>query len=154
MATVPLRDASRLWSSRMKRLATSGRNDSLLGAKLMQRLAKRLAPRGKTGATVRGIRRRKVKDGWSVESWVSGSFKQNLWANQTSPFRTLRFSKPNRFFAVPQTVVYGRSAKSAGGRSIVWTGTPRFWHFSSLRMKKVYRRLSVRNTRKSLRSRF
>ena len=133
----------------MRALKKSGSLTTLQGAKLMQRTAKKLAPK-KTGETMRGIRRRKNKLGWTVESLVRGRFKQNLFANQTAPFRTLRFIKPNKFFASPQTVVYGQSATTPGGKSVVWTGKPRFWHFASLRTRKFVKKISIKNTRSDI----
>jgi len=153
MATVRLRDAPKLWSRRERRLKREQKVTPLRAAKRMQSIAKKLAPRG-TGETIRGIRRRKVKNGWVVESLVRGRFKQNLFANRTAPFRTLRFVKNNRFFRSPQSVVYGRGGVSSGGNPIRWTGTPRFWHFASLRMRKKYGRQALKNTRKALRTAF
>ena len=141
---------------RLKELKKVQKTTPLVGAKIMQTTAKKLAPR-KTGETIRGIRRRKAKNGWTVESWVPGRFKQNLFANQTAPFRTVRYPKgawaPPRggkgwtMIAPPGTVaVYGQSPGSWR-----WSGTPRFWHIASLRMKGKYRKLARKNTQKALR---
>ncbi len=153
MVTIPLKKAPQLWKKRMRKLQQVQRKTPREASKLMQRIAKRLAPR-KTGETIRGIIRRQIKNGWSVQSWVGGQFKQNLFANRTAPFRTIRYTQKNPFFAVPQTVVYGRSAKSPSGNPIRWTGKPRFWHFASLRTRKHYKKQARKNTRKALRTRF
>jgi len=152
MATIKLKNAGKMWTARIRALRKVKKATPLQAAKLMQAHAKRNAPR-KTGETIRGIKRRKAKNGWVVESHVRGRFKQNLFANQTAPYRTLRFKKSSKqpFFATPQTVVYGRSATTPSGKSVRWTGKARFWHFAALRTKKVYRQQATKNTRKALR---
>jgi len=94
MVTIKLQNYRRLWATRLRALKKTGKKTTLIASKYMQGQAKKMAPK-KTGETLRGIRRRKVKNGWVVESVVSGRFKQNLFANQSAPFRTIKFSRPN-----------------------------------------------------------
>ena len=101
--------------------------------------AKRLAPRD-TGATIRGIRRRKNKKGWAVESWVSGVFKQNMWANQTSPFAAPLMRWNNR-----KPTIYGDGTHHI-------TGEPRFFDIATKLTRKVFFKTAVAHTRKALRT--
>ena len=95
-------------------------------AKNMKKSIKRNAP-VKTGATRAGIRFRRIEKGYKVVSFVPGVFKQNMFANRTEPYRTLTFKTKNRFYKVPQKVIYGKSAISRGGKPIAWTGKPNFF---------------------------
>jgi len=111
--------------------------------KFMVMTAKRLAPIH-TGATVRGIRRRKRRDGeWFVESWVIGNkgFKQNLWANRTVPFK-----RPRMRWNKGKPTLYGQGPAR-------WTGMPMFFDVAALKTSKVFRRLALDHTRKALRAR-
>lgn len=116
--------------------------------------AKRLAPIF-TGETVRGIRRRRIsRKGYRVESTVSGEFKQNLFSNQKSPFRTLQFkSKGGSFYYAPnQTVIYGKTAVNRRGTPIHWSGTPRWFDRAAQLVQKKYGSFAVRNTNNALRT--
>lgn len=152
MAVIPLRKASKMWDKRIKALKKAQKKTPLVAGKFMEATAKKLAPVA-TGELLRGIRKRKKGRGWVVESRVRGRFKHNLFANQTAPYRTLRFRKNSRqpFFATPQNVVYGRGAKTVGGKTVRWSGKARFWHFASLRTRALYPKLVRKNTRKALR---
>ena len=151
MATVKsIKDYKKLMDKRVQGLKQAGIKTSADSANLMVKYAKRNAPR-KTGATRNGIRRRKSKDGYTVESWVPGTFKQNLFANQTAPFRTLNIKKFNRYFKAPQQVMYGKSAESPTGKPIRWTGQPRFFLRATEKLIPVWRKRYLANTSKALR---
>ena len=117
--------------------------------------AKRLAP-VYSGATIRGIKKRPKKEGYVVTSTVPGAFKQNLFANQTAPYRTLHFGPRGggRVYGPNQTVVYGGAAMSRNGNQIRWSGTPRFFHLATLRTRKYYRQVAVQNNRRALQTGF
>lgn len=140
----------KVWKNRIKELRKQKNLSEKDASEFMVKTARSLAPR-KTGATIKGIRMRKGKNSWTVESWVPGLFKQNLFANQTAPYRTLHFEKPNRFYTSPQTVVYGSGAVSPSGNSIMWTGLPRFFHFATLRTREKFKDIVKKNTNKALR---
>lgn len=111
----------------------------------MQNLAKALAPRW-TGTTIEGIKKTGPhgRGIYGVQSWVPGRFKQNLWANQTAPFRTLHFRGTGGGMARRTgVVVYGDGTHRI-------TGVPRFFHFAMLRTRPAFGKLAVRNTRKVL----
>jgi|TARA_Y100000310_G_scaffold103241_1_gene101522 hypothetical protein len=127
----------KVWALRAKKMRQAGIDSSGKASKLMIAEAKRLAPR-KTGRLIKGIRRRKKKQGWEVESWVSGSFKYNFWINQQAPYRTVNM-RWNEF----KPTVYGDGTHRS-------TGTPRFFHFATLKARKDYLKLSKINTRKAL----
>lgn len=153
MGTYTLQGYRKELSNKIKRLRKSGDKSSFTASKYMVAQAKRLAPR-KTGQTISGIRKRKRKSGqWTVESWVPGTFKQNMFANQTAPYRTLNYSEQSiqPFYAIPQKVVYGKGAISPSGNQIRWTGTPRFFHFAWLRTRDYFRKVTNVNTKKALR---
>ena len=80
----------------------------------------------KTGIISRMLNRRQGK----ILSTVTKTFPYNLWVNQSPPFEFLPQSEIIApFFKTGQKPFrYGdSSAKSAGGKSIRWTGTPRFF---------------------------
>lgn len=115
-----------------------GRIDSpKKAAKYMEHTAKMLAPRY-TGETIRGIRARKLgKTLWTVESRVvpkgQKGFMQNLWTNQTYPHR-----RPMMYWNKGKPTLYGD-----GSHNI--TGLPRWFHFSTLRTRDKFRKIT-RNT--------
>lgn len=123
----------------IKGIKKAGVKTGLQAANLLIKIAKFLAPR-KTGATIRGIRKRKSREGWTVESWVSGRFKQNLWVNQTSPFGAPLMVWNNR-----KPTIYGDGTHRT-------TGTPRFFHLATMRTRKKYIKLARANTLKALRA--
>lgn len=109
--------------------------------------AKRLAPY-KTGETINGIRKvKKSNSQYRVESTVPGRFKQNLWANQKAPFRTIRWEKGNRRFGIrPGTTgFYGTSPAH-----FKWTGTPRFFDRAAQLTQKKIKGVFVKNTSDAL----
>lgn len=96
-----------------------------------------------TGETKAGIKIIPRNNSYSVISKVSGrnkGFLQNLFTNETSPFRTLRFRKPNKvqvFYGSPQNVVYGNpNVYNKDGGKVNWSGKPRWFHYASLRAEK------------------
>lgn len=117
------------------RRAKLGKIDTpMKAAKYMQDTAKMLAPRY-TGETINGIRARKVgKTNYQVESVVSPKgktgFRQNLWANQTAPYRT-----PRMWWNKKKPTLYG-----SGSHKV--TGLPRFWHFATLRTREKFREIT------------
>jgi len=115
----------------------------------------RLAPKH-TGATIRGIRSRKTKNGYIAESTVPGKFKQNIFANQRAPYRTLNFGVRggSYYYGPTQTVIYGGSAFNRDGEPILWTGTPRFFDRAVQLVQKKYPRILARNTKTALKTIF
>jgi len=111
-------------------------------AKKFVELARALAPRY-SGETIAGIKSYpKGKGKQQVESRVSGNpatgFLQNLWANQSTPFK-----RPKLRWNNGQPTLYG----SVPAR---WTGRPGFFNLAALRTRDTFRKLSVKNTRKAL----
>lgn len=152
MGTYELKEYWRVMQSRKNNLRKVSIRTPIQAALNLRDLAISLAP-FKTGETIAGIRVIDEGEGKvSVISDVPGSFKQNMFANQTAPFRTLRFGKNSKqpYFATPQNVVYGREAVSPSGKPIRWTGTPRFFHIATLRVWGRYRKLMRMNTRQAL----
>lgn len=126
------------WRARVKQLKKDKVKSEAKAAKLMVAQSKSMAPR-KTGATLKGIKARKKKESFDVESWVAGQFKQNMWTNQTAPFRS-----PNMNWNERQPTVYGDGSHRT-------TGTPRWFHFAILRTRKEFPRFMRKNTLKTLR---
>lgn len=114
-----------VWRSRIKKMNKEGIKSAREGAQLVQLRARSKAPK-KTGATIAGIRTRKRSNYYEVESYVSGRFKQNLWANRTPPFRS-----PRMWWNRDQPTVYG----SGPAR---WTGVPMFWDVSIIESRKDF----------------
>lgn len=121
-------------------------------ATFLQATAIKLAPLGRAnprfpryspGETIRGIKKNRIGKGrYQVVSRVSAKgkgFRQNLWANQTAPHRTIH---PR--WAKGKGTVYG------DGSHII-TGMPRFWHFATIRANAKYNKLVRMNTKKALR---
>lgn len=151
-----LRQYRKAWKKRIRKIEKGADSASSKSSRLMVAEAKLRAPR-KSGATIRGIRRRKTKLGYKVESWVPGMFKQNLFANRQPPFAVLNFTTKSiqPFFAIPQTVVYGNRAISPSGNIIRWTGVvirgQGFWTLAFNKVKRKFPKMVIENTRKALR---
>lgn len=140
MATVrSVKEYQRLMKKRSNMLRKQNIKTASKTATFMQATAIKLAPRY-TGQTIRGIKKKKTGKGanYAVESFVPGTFKQNLWANQTAPFRTIR-----PFWNQRRPTVYGDGTHFS-------SGTPRFFHFATLRARKKFQKLGRQNTRKAL----
>ena len=130
-------------AKRAKRLRKESIKTASKTASLMQAEAIRLAPR-KTGETIRGITKKKKKEAnYIVMSDVTpkgqSRFKQNLWANQTAPHRSVRM-----WWGGGRKVIYGDGSHRT-------TGTPRFFHFATLRTKPKFSKLARKNIRNALR---
>lgn len=136
-----------LWRQRAKSLRQQGIKTTRQVADYLIMNAKGMAPE-KTGKTREGLRVKPRAKGHVAESWVPGKFKQNMWANQTAPFRTLHWKKGNKRFGIkPGTKgVYGLSPKH-----FRWTGQPQFFHLATLRAKRYNPKIARRNTNKALR---
>ena len=145
---------------RMKALRDAGIKSSMQAASYMVIQAKRLAPRY-TGATIAGIIKRKHGKGYMVISSVPGSFKQNLFANQTAPYRTIHYPKgawipPSKSWNGKWTMIAppGTVARYGESPNWNWTAKPRFFHFAALRTRPYFRDIARKNTRKALRTTF
>lgn len=125
-----------------KQIRKAGIKTTRDAANLQVVQAKRLAPYS-TGEIIQGIKARPIGRGYRAVSEVSGSFKQNLWANQTAPFRSpkMYWTKPEPF----QKVVYGQYPAN-------WTGTPRFWDRAYYLVKRQFPKMALRNTKTALRT--
>lgn len=100
--------------------------------------AKKLAP-VRTGETIRNFRAVKLKNrGYSVQNRVQGPFKQNLWANQSSPFKA-----PAMRWNNGQPTKYGSGPAN-------YTGTPRFFDRAVNQIRKRYGDIIRRSTERSL----
>ena len=150
MAVITIAQFRKRMQKRIDNLKKVGIKTEDQASRFMMFTAKKLAPRS-SGKTIQGIRRKKKGAHYVVESRVPGRFKQNFFANQTAPFRTLRFTKGNKAYAFPQKVVYGKPAISSSGNAIQWTGTPRFFHFAFLRARPFMKTMAKRNTSKAVR---
>lgn len=136
MATYTPDQYQKVWRSRATRLRKSGNNTARDAAMYMEASAKGMAPI-KSGDLRAGITSKKLKSGqYEVSSKVPGNFPYNFWINQTAPFRTIR-------------AVWNNSSPTVyGDGSHINTGTPRFWHFATIRTRDMFKRLAVKNTRK------
>jgi hypothetical protein len=125
---------------RMKMLNKETNNISLKTSNFMIRRSRKFAPIH-SGETIRGIRRRKNKTGYQVESKVEAKgktgFRQNLWANQTKPFR-----KPHMVWNNGQPTLYGQGHRL--------TGKPRFFHFATLDTRVKFNKIGRKSTLKIL----
>lgn len=127
MATFTSMQQYRTYISKVaKNMVFEANKIDLKTVKKMKKTAKSLAPVS-SGKTKAGIKFRKTKSGYRLISTVSGSFKQNMFANRTNPYRTINIKKTNRFYKGGQTVIYGGPAKSPSGKQIRWTGKPGFF---------------------------
>ena len=122
----------------LKKAAASGPRQA---AKFMQNEARRTAPVW-SGETRRGIRIKPLKTtrgtkGWEVVSIVSGPYLQNLWTNRTAPYRQNK-----------RMGVYG-----AGGHRRV-SGTPRWFHFATIRARDRYVNVMRRKVKGALQAGF
>lgn len=145
MATYNLNEAREVWKARADKIKRVKPQSELQGATFMVLTAKMFAPRV-TGETIQGIRKRSVSNGYIVESRVrekvsmltGAKFRQNLWVNQTAPFRS-----PHMQWNKSKATVYGDGSHAT-------TGLPRFWHFATLKTRINFNRLVIINTRKAL----
>jgi len=136
-----LQDYRKGLQAKIKSMKANKIKTPMQGAALMVLIAKSKAGRW-SGETISNIRKRKVKEGWGVESWVSGGFKQNLWMNSTAPFAAPRMWWNNKL-----PTVYGDGTHRA-------TGEPRFFDKAFIETKKQYDKYVAKNTEKTLRGTF
>ena len=111
----------------------------------MNKKARQFAPR-KTGETMRGIRRKKIKTNtYSVQSYVrpkgSSGFMQNFWANRTPPHH-----RPSMSWNRNRPTVYGDGSHRT-------TGIPMFFSVATKLTQSRFKKLSVNETRKILNNR-
>ena len=124
-------------------------------AVFMETQAISLAPLD-TGKLIEGIRRKKTTNGYEVSSTVPGNFPYNLWVNRTAPYRTLNFPiggkiPPSRSRSGGWRTAFPKGSKIVYGIGPYhWTGTPRFWHFSTVRTKDKYVKLAKANIKSAL----
>ena len=100
--------------------------------------AKGMVPK-KTGETFSGIKKKKRKEGYEVASKVrrkgKTGFMQNFWSNRQAPHRTPRVFWNRDANGKLQKTLYGD-----GSHRI--TGTPRWFHFATLRTRKEFLRIT------------
>lgn len=142
------------FQAKVKAMNKAGIKTQYQAARLMMFTAKSLSPIF-TGETINGIQTKKLVKGYVCESKVSGKkgFKQNMFANQTAPFRTIRFKNKGGsvFYGPNQNVVYGGNAYNWSGGPIKWSGTPQFFHIAYLRTREKYPSLLASNIKSALR---
>lgn len=117
---------------------------SFQSAVFIKATAIKLAPRH-SGETVMGINKKKIGPGrYRVTSKVAGNpltgFKQNLWANRS---KQANFPRAPFMRWAGKKVLYGVGVFD-------WTGTPRFFHFATLRGWDKFKSLSRQNTSEAL----
>jgi hypothetical protein len=130
-----------VWNKRAKAIHKAADKSSSQAATYMVLKAKAYAPKY-TGATMSGIRRRKRKNGeWTVESWVPGPFKQNMWANQTPPF-----AAPRMVWNGKRPTIYGDGSHHTTSVRIP------FFTVAGLETAKKFKQIAFVNTDKALRA--
>lgn len=140
MATYTLDQYQKLWRQRAAKLRRKSEVTARDAALHMEAAAKGMAPE-KTGALRAGITHEKIKPGqYEVSSSVPGGFPYQFWINQTAPFRSLKMIWNSR-----QPTVYGDGTHFN-------TGTPRYWHFATLRTKEMFAKTALKNTRSVFKS--
>jgi hypothetical protein len=140
-----LREMQIAFRAKVRELRKSHTKSSMQAAKFMVMSAIAKAPR-KTGETIQGITMRQVNAGWRVSSTVPGKFKQNLWANQTAPFRTLHWPDGGPNIKPGTSSIYGVMPDWN------WTGMPRFFHIATLEASSYYKKVIRENTKIALRA--
>ncbi len=133
MPTFTLSQYQREWRNRASRLRKVAKKSTNAAAQFMVATARGMAP-SKTGALRKGIVAKPIKDAeWEVSSSVQKSFPYNLWVNQSAPFRRIH----------PWWNEFRATTYGDGTHRI--TGSPRFWHFSTLRTQKLFGRVARKN---------
>lgn len=141
MATYTLDQYQRVWRKRAVELRKAAKKSSRDAASFMVATAKGMSPL-KTGALRTGIISKPIKDAeYEVSSSVAKEFPYNLWVNQTAPFRTIN------------AVWNGRNPTVYGDGTHRITGTPRFWHFATLRTYALFSRITRKNIQNVLKVR-
>jgi hypothetical protein len=156
MGTYTVKQYQKVWRAKARAIEKAGIKSVKDAATFMVYTARGMAPK-KSGATLRGIVARPMGTyKTAVRSYVNSTFKQNLWANQTAPFRTIH-----------PWWNHGTSIRIAGTKGIVTsvagaptvygdgshkvTGKPRFFHFATLDTRDNYLKIARKNTQKALR---
>lgn len=141
MATYTPDQFQRKMRNMAKQLRKAAKKSTNAAAQFMVATARGMAPR-KTGNLRRGIRAKAIKGAeFQVSSRVEKDFPYHFWINQSAPLRTIH---PwwNRY----QSTVYGDGTHSI-------TGTPRYWHFATLRTLAVFGKITRKNIQKVLKAR-
>ncbi len=141
MGTFTIDQYQRKMRNLAKNIRKAAKKSTNAAAQFMVATARGLAP-AKTGDLRRGIQAKLIKGAeFQVTSTVSQGFPHHLWINQNAPFRTIH---PwwNRY----QSTVYGDGTHNI-------TGSPRYWHFATLRTVSLFGRLSRKNIQKVLKVR-
>ena len=127
---------------RIRAIKKSGIRTGKMAAQFMVVTARKFAPKD-SGATRRGIRKRRISKGWIAESRVKGNkgFKQNMWANKTDPFRR------NSRLGVYGTRNYNYTARGVAKNQ-------GFWNVALRQTRRFFNKGMRRNTRKALQGRF
>ena len=124
-----------------KNLRKVAKKSSNAASQFMVATARSMAP-AKTGNLRRGIIAKPIKGAeFQVTSSVPKAFPYHFWVNQTAPFRTIPMWW-NRY----QATRYGDGTHTI-------TGTPRYWHFATLRTVNLFGRLTRKNVQKILKVR-
>lgn len=141
MATYTIDQYQKKMRNMAKNLRKAAKKSSNAAAQFMVATARGMAP-AKTGNLRRGIQAKPIKGTeWQVMSTVPKAFPYQFWVNQTAPHRT-KLMWWNRY----APTVYGD-----GSHNI--TGTPRFWHFATLRTVNLFGRVTRKNVQKVLKVR-
>lgn len=127
---------------RGKLIKKAEKNSEKESSKFMMATARRLAP-SRTGETIRGIRRRKVKDGYNVTSRVRPKgrtgFRQNLWTNRSVPH-----DRPSMWWNGGRPTLYGDGSHRT-------TGNPGWWNIAVVKTRRKFLKATLANTRNALR---
>ncbi len=121
-----------------KNLRKAAKKSTNAAAQFMVATARSMAP-AKTGNLRRGIIAKPIKGAeFQVSSSVPKGFPYHFWVNQTAPLRTIH----------PWWNRYASTVYGDGSHNI--TGTPRYWHFATLRTVNLYPRITRKNIQKLL----
>ena len=141
MATFTIDQYQKRMRNLAKNLRKAAKKSTNATAQFMVATARGLAP-AKTGNLRRGIQAKPIKGAeWQVSSSVPKGFPYHFWVNQTAPLRTIH---PwwNRY----QATRYGDGTHNI-------TGSPRYWHFATLRTVNLFGRITRKNIQKVLKVR-
>jgi len=123
MATFTLEQYRKVWNTRLRTLNKNFKTTPNAGAKILAANARRLAPR-RTGALLQSIKQR--KNTVTVGGLRNQGFPYVMWIEQRAPYRSVRMR-----WNEGKPTIYGDG-------SHVRTGTPRFFHFATLRARKKF----------------
>lgn len=141
MATYTIDQYQRKMRNLAKNIRKAAKTSTNATAQFMVTTARGLAP-AKTGALRRNIIAKSIKGAeFQVTSIVPKTFPYHFWINQTAPMRTIH----------PWWNRYQPTAYGDGTHTI--TGSPRYWHFATLRTIKLFGRITRKNIQKTLKVR-